>query len=177
MNKLIQLLEKSERVYIALMVCSSILLSLTGVFYRYVLNSSLAFVEELSGLMLAGIIIIGTSLAITTREHIRVEVIPQVFPITKTWLNSLAWLAMFGVSVLMFVLTTKFVHKLIVTNQTTSSIESLPVGWPLVIVPAGYLLCSVKSVWLLWNEITGKSSPNAGDLSAVDALSRPGSTK
>lgn len=177
MNKFIELLEKSERVYLTLMVCSSILLSLIGVFYRYFLNSSLAFVEELAGFMLAGIVVIGTSLAVTTREHIRVEVIPQVFPKTKPWLNSLAWLAMLCVSALMFVLTAKFVHKLILTNQTSSSIESLPVGWPLVIVPVGYLLCSVKSAWLLWNEISGNSSATAGDLSAVEAPSQQGSTK
>lgn len=168
MKAIVLLLERLERAYLALMVFASILLSVTGVFYRYFLNSSLAFVEELAGFMLAGIVVIGASMAITAREHIRVDVVTRFLPWAQRWLNALAWLVVLIVSSFMFVLTARFVHKLLVTNQMSTALEQLAIGWPLIVMPIGYMLCVVKSLWLLVSEVTGPGTVPEGDAAGID---------
>jgi TRAP-type C4-dicarboxylate transport system permease small subunit len=158
MPRWIATVERAERVFLMLMVLGSILLSVVGVFYRYFLNSSLSFVEELAGFILAGIIVVGSSMAISAKEHIRVEVLPQLVPATRRWLDRLAWLSLLVLSLMMVVLTSRFVLKLLTTNQMSTSMEFLPVGWPLVVLPVGYLLCALKSAALLLGDFV---SPRA----------------
>ena len=148
--------ERAERAFLMLMVLGSIAMSVVGVFYRYILNSSLSFVEEVAAFMLAGIVVVGSSLAISAKEHIRVELLPQLVPITRRWLDRLAWLAMLVLSLLMVVLTARFVLKLLATKQMSTSMEFLPVGLPLLVLPVGYLLCGLKSAAML---IGGASAP------------------
>ena len=73
MKNVIDWLEKSERGLLSTLIASSIVMSVVGVFYRYVLNQSIAYVEEIAGLIMAAVIGMGSSLAITAKEHIRVH--------------------------------------------------------------------------------------------------------
>src|SRR5690606_7748009 len=122
MNGLITRLERIERGFVSALIASSIGLSVVGVFHRYVLSQSLAYVEEVAGLMMAAVIVIGSSLAITCRDHIRVELLIQVCPRLTRWLNSLAWLTVLTVSGAMAYLTYLFVAKLISQDQIASSV-------------------------------------------------------
>ena len=112
MKNYIAWIEKLERGLLSTLIASSILMSVVGVFYRYVLGSSLSYVEEVAGLIMAGIVVLGSSLAISTREHIRVELLTQVFPKMVKWLNALAWLTIMVISAAMAWLTWLFVAKL-----------------------------------------------------------------
>ncbi len=174
MNGLITRLERVERGFVSALIASSIGLSVVGVFYRYVLGQSLAYVEEVAGLMMAAVIVIGSSLAITCREHIRVELLIQVFPRLARWLNSLAWLTVLTVSAAMAYLTYLFVAKLISQDQIASSVEWLKIGWPLIVVPAGYAVCCVKAAWILYQEISGKAT---GTQDRLDELVASGSAQ
>jgi TRAP-type C4-dicarboxylate transport system permease small subunit len=169
MNKFIRWLERAERTFITTMLASSVVMSVIGVFYRYVLGRSLAFVEEIAGFILAGVIVIGSSLAVSRREHIRVELIIQLFPFLRRWINSLAWLVMLAVSVFMVVLTGRFVSKLLATQQTSTSVEWLYVGWPLMILPIGYAVCALKSIWILFEEVTGRAPAPAAVITDAGA--------
>lgn len=169
MNKLIARLEKVERGLLSALIASSILMSVVGVFYRYVLGRSLAYVEEIAGLIMAAVIVLGASLAVTTKEHIRVELLMQVFPKLSRWLNALAWLTVFVVSAAMAWLTWLFVSKLIVNGQIASSVEWLKIGWPLLVVPAGYAVCCLKAGWILFEEVTGRAAPPATELGELIA--------
>lgn len=169
MSKLIARLEKVERGLLSALIASSILMSVVGVFYRYVLGRSLAYVEEVAGLIMAAVIVLGASLAVTTKEHIRVELLMQVFPKLSRWLNALAWLTVFVVSAAMAWLTWLFVSKLIGNGQIASSVEWLKIGWPLLIVPAGYVVCCLKAGWMLFEEATGRAMPPATELDELIA--------
>lgn len=170
MGKFIAWLERAERAFITIMLGSSVLLSVTGVFYRYVLGRSLAFVEEIAGFILAGVIVVGSSLAVSRREHIRVELIIQLFPLLRRWINSMAWLVMLAVSMFMAALTGQFTAKLLLTQQTSTSLEWLYVGWPLMILPIGYSLCALKSIWILFEEVSGRAP------TTTNVIADPGAT-
>jgi len=164
MNDLIARLEKVERMVLSALIASSIVMSVVGVFYRYVLGHSLAYVEEFAGLIMAAVIVLGSSLAITSKEHIRVELMMQVFPSLKRYLNILAWLTVMLVSAAMTWLTFLFVAKLIANRQIAASVEWLQVGWPLIIVPVGYAICCLKAAWILFLEVAGKAAPPKSEL-------------
>lgn len=169
MNNLIARLEHAERALLSALIGSSILMSVIGVFYRYVLGRSLAYVEEVAGLIMAAVLVLGGSLAVTTKEHIRVELLLQVFPRLSRWLNALAWLTVLVVSAAMTWLTWLFVSKLISNGQIASSVEWLQIGWPLLIVPLGYAVCCVKAAWILVQEVTGRATPPVTELDEVIA--------
>lgn len=164
MKNLIARLEKAERGLLSTLIASSILMSVIGVFYRYVLGQSLSYVEEVAGLIMAAVIVLGSSLAVTTKEHIRVELLMQVFPRLVRWLNALAWFTVMVVSAAMAWLTWLFVSKLINNGQIASSVEWLKIGWPLLIVPVGYAVCCVKAAWILFEEVTGRATPPVTEL-------------
>ncbi len=164
MNDLIVRLEKVERILLSALIASSIVMSVVGVFYRYVLGHSLAYVEEFAGLIMAAVIVLGSSLAISTKEHIRVELLLQFFPRLKRLFNVVAWLTVLLVSAVMAWLTFLFVSRLIDNRQIASSVEWLQVGWPLIIVPVGYAICCLKAAWILFQELTGKATPPKAEL-------------
>lgn len=169
MNNLIARLEQAERALLSALIGSSILMSVIGVFYRYVLGRSLAYVEEVAGLIMAAVIVLGASLAVTTKEHIRVELLLQLFPKLSRWLNALAWLIVLVVSAAMAWLTWLFVSKLISNGQIASSVEWLKIGWPLLIVPLGYAICCLKGAWILIQEVTGRATRPVTELDEVVA--------
>ncbi len=167
MKSLVAWLEKIERGFVSALIASSIVMSVVGVFYRYVLGQSLAYVEEVAGLMMAAVIVMGSSLAITAREHIRVELLIQLFPRLGRWLDALAWTTVLAVSATMAYLTWLFVGKLIRQGQIASSVEWLQIGWPLIVVPVGYAVCCLKAAWILFQEISGRSARTAPRLDEI----------
>jgi len=169
MKNVIACLEKAERGLLSALIGSSILMSVIGVFYRYVLGHSLSYVEEIAGLLMAAIIVLGSSLAITTKEHIRVELLMQVLPKLTRWLNALAWLTVLTVSAAMTWLTWLFVSKLIANGQIAASVEWLKIGWPLLVVPVGYAVCSLKAAWILFEELSGRAAPPVTELDELMA--------
>jgi TRAP-type C4-dicarboxylate transport system permease small subunit len=169
MKSVIAWFERVERALLTALVASSILMSVIGVFYRYVLGRSLSFVEEIAGLIMAAVIVLGSSLAITTKEHIRVELLMKVFPKLVRLINCLAWLTVLVVSAAMSWLTWLFVAKLIANGQIASSVEWLKIGWPLLVVPAGYAVCCLKAFWILVHEVLGRGIPAVTELDELMA--------
>lgn len=174
MKNVIAWLERFERGVLSVLIASSILMSVIGVFYRYVLGQSLSFVEEVAGLMMAAIIVLGASLAITTKEHIRVELLLQVLPWLRRWLNSLAWLTVLLVSAAMAWVSWLFVAKLIDNRQIASSVEWLQIGWPMLVVPTGYAFCCIKAACILIDEVLGRAKPPVTELDELLAQKEAG---
>jgi TRAP-type C4-dicarboxylate transport system permease small subunit len=157
MNRVIEKLIKCERIFMTVSMISTILLSTAGVFFRYVLNSSLSYVEEVAALLLAGVIVIGSSLAIGSKEHIRVAVLTQLLPKSKFVLDLFCNLSILLVSGLLCFVTAKFTYSLISSGQLATSLEWLPIGVPLLILPIGYFLCIIKSLIVIKNSHSVKS--------------------
>jgi TRAP-type C4-dicarboxylate transport system permease small subunit len=169
MKNLIACVEKAERALLSALIGSSILMSVVGVFYRYVLGRSLSYVEEIAGLIMAAIIVLGSSLAISSKEHIRVELLAQLVPKLTRWLNALAWLTVLVVAATMSWLTWLFVSKLIANGQIAASVEWIKIGWPLLVVPVGYAVCCLKAAWIFFEEVSGRAAPPVTELDELMA--------
>lgn len=137
--KLGRWVELFENVFLVIAVFSSVAISVAGVFFRYVLESSLSWVEESAGFLLLIIITVGIGVAVRRGSHLRVDMLIQFIPRTKKYLNFIANLFALGVMTVFFVLAIEFVSDLLIRNQRTTSIYWLPIGVPLLIMPLGYL--------------------------------------
>ena len=93
----------------------------------------------------------------------------QVFPKLVRLINCLAWLTVLVVSAAMSWLTWLFVAKLIANGQIASSVEWLKIGWPLLVVPAGYAVCCLKAFWILVHEVLGRGIPAVTELDELMA--------
>jgi len=128
-----------EKVILAVTILTSVALSMTGVFFRYVLNSSLGYVEEVAGFLLLMAISVGIGAAVRAGSHLRVDMLIQFFPKTKKGLNIYAEIIALIVMSVVFVFAIEFLYQLWDGDQRTTSMWWLPVYIPLIIMPIGYI--------------------------------------
>jgi TRAP-type C4-dicarboxylate transport system permease small subunit len=139
-------MDLAEKGFLTAGVIVSIIISALGVFYRYVLHNSLAWVEEIAGFLLVGIIAVGISAAIKKGTNIRVDILPQVFPKSKRIWSFISDLAGLGIMIILFVLSIQFIQVIFTNSQKTTSLPWLPLWLPLVIMPLGFLMAIYRLV-------------------------------
>ena len=135
-----------EKVILAVTILTSVALSMTGVFFRYVLNSSLGYVEEVAGFLLLMAISVGIGAAVRAGSHLRVDMLIQFFPKTKKGLNIYAEIIALIVMSVVFVFAIEFLYQLWDGDQRTTSMWWLPVYIPLIIMPIGYITAIFRLV-------------------------------
>jgi TRAP-type C4-dicarboxylate transport system permease small subunit len=131
--------ELFEKFCLIMAVFCSVIVSIIGVFFRYVLGSSLSWVEELAGFLLLVVITIGIGVAVRRGSHLRVDILVQLIPRTKKSLDLIGNIFALGVMTVLFIYAIAFVSDLLVRDQRTTSMYWLPVGVPAIIMPLGYL--------------------------------------
>jgi C4-dicarboxylate transporter DctQ subunit len=131
-------IELFENVFFTVAIFSSVVLSATGVFFRYVLNDSLGFVEEVAGFLLLLVVTVGIGAAVRRGKHLRVDALIQFFPRTRKYLDIYADVLALGVMTALFICAIEFVYQLWEGDQRTTTMWWLPVYMPLIIMPVGY---------------------------------------
>jgi TRAP-type C4-dicarboxylate transport system permease small subunit len=164
MNAISRGIQVFEQVTLTLSILFSIAISIAGVFFRYVIGSSLSFVEEVAGYMLLTIISVGIGAAVRQKSHLRVDILIQYLPKTKKLFNILADLLALGVMTILIIYAIGFVSDLLISDQRATSMYWLPLGLPLLIMPIGYLTAFfrlIESFINLWkNDNEPKSEIN-----------------
>jgi TRAP-type transport system small permease protein len=139
MNTISRWIQIFEEAFLTLSVLSSVGISVVGVFFRYVIGSSLSYVEELAGLLLLSVISVGIGAGARQGSHLRADIIPTFLPQTKKGLNIVANLIALGVMIILTIYAIGFVADVLMTDQRTTSLHWLPLGLPLLIMPVAYL--------------------------------------
>jgi len=133
-------MELAEKSFLTVGVMVSIMISAIGVFYRYALHNSLAWVEEVAGFLLVGIIAVGISAAAKKGTNIRVDILPQYFPKSKKVWNFIADVAGLGIMTILFILSIQFIFVMFTNSQKTTSLPWLPLWLPVIIMPLGFMM-------------------------------------
>jgi len=152
-----------ENFFLALAVLSSVIISIIGVFFRYVIQSSLSWVEEVAGFLLLIIITMGIGAAIYKRSHLRVDMVMQFIPRMKKPLNLIANVVALGIMGLLCVLAVGFVADVISRDQRTGSLYWLPLGIPLLIMPFGYLTATYRAIQSFWASLKAGKIEEMGE--------------
>lgn len=139
-------IEWFENVVIAAAIFTSVAISGTGVFFRYVVGSSLSWVEESSGFLLLIVIAVGVGVAVRQGKHLRVDILIHFFPKSKKSLEIIADVVALGTMTLLFFLAVGFFADLLARGQRTTSLYWLPLAVPVLFMPLGYLTAVVRLI-------------------------------
>jgi len=114
-----------------------ILLTVSGVFFRYVLNRPLAWQEEISMVAMVWLVFMGSTVVAKRSAHIRIDTLSNLLPpkCRQIWL--------FVVSALMLLvlgLVFYFSAKLTLQTQKQTTILRIPYGFVYLAAPVSTLL-------------------------------------
>jgi TRAP-type C4-dicarboxylate transport system permease small subunit len=118
-----------------------------GVFFRYVLNNSLPWTEELARYLMVWFAFIGMAIAFREEEHVNVSFVVNLFPISiRNFIKVVSYL------LILFFLITLFFQSLnvlrVVRIQTSPSL-GMPMIYPYLSVTFGSLLMVIEVISLL----------------------------
>ena len=139
-----------EKIFLVGSILVSIAISIVGVFFRYVVGSSLSWVEESAGFLLFAVITVGIGVAVRRGSHLRVDMLIQFIPRTKKNLNRVANVFALAVMSILLVLAIEFTVDMLARDQRTGSIYWLPLGVPLLVMPLGYFTAVFRLIESLW---------------------------
>lgn len=116
--------EKLEEFILVISFIILVTLVVLQVFFRFVINLSIGWSEELARYLLIWIAWIAASYAVHKSAHIRVEVVKDLFKSTaKKIIELIVLLISFGFAVFLAVEGTRFVLAIKLTQQVSPSLE------------------------------------------------------
>jgi len=158
--KFLKLLYEHIEEYILITTYTAMLIIASAqVFFRYVINLSISWSQDLLTYMLIWSVFIGISLAVKKRKHIKVE-LAFVIVSKKTQfylkvLSNIIFMIFCGVFSYFSLLK---VHKLIFVNPQISESTGLPMWMIQIAIPFGFLLSIYRLIFdtkLLFKERNG----------------------
>ncbi len=140
--KVLKMLDEHLEEWILVVTYTLMLLIATAqVFFRYVINFSLSWSQDLLTYMFIWSVFIGVALAVKKRRHIRVELIHIVIPDKwKKWVNVFANLVFMAFCLIVSYYSIIKVYKLIFVNPQISESTGLSMWMIQIAVPLGLLL-------------------------------------
>lgn len=123
----------------------------TGVFYRYVLNDSLAWPEEAARYGLAYITFIGVMTGIRRRSHIRVDILERMLPpLPRAVLERAIDVA----CLLFFVyMAIKAYELCTVLHRSRSAAMGVPMSWAYGALVLGFVGGALRMGWMLGRDL------------------------
>ena len=150
-KKAIDALRKAENILMIFGMVFSVLIIFAQVICRRFLGFAFPWVEELARYLFIYFTWIGTSAAISTNQHIRLEVLSTLKPNLDRWLEPLISLICFAMAAFMF-----FNGITLLQTMAEHSAESPTLKLPMWIfylaVPLGGALMMIKYGYKLWAE-------------------------
>lgn len=154
MKKILTFLDENFEKYISIFLFSAMIdLCMLQVFFRYVVNMSLAWTEELARYCFIASIYSAASYGIKKDEHIRVELLNSILPdkprAAVRFLADVIWLLF---SLYISCISIDMCQTFIRRGQTTPTLH-LPTGYVYGIIPAAFILMSVRLIQKLFRDI------------------------
>ncbi|MEM7774673.1 MAG: TRAP transporter small permease [Pseudomonadota bacterium] len=160
MSLVIAVLSRLNRVNLELCRVASILLCgaivgivAAGVFFRYVLNDSLSWAEELSKFCMLWLVFVGSPIALRAGNHIAIEILPGALP--ERMAAILRTMVMAIVITFLFILIWKsWGFAANGWNQTAIAIGDVSMFWIFVAIPVGSASMLLVAVQLFFEHLT-----------------------
>lgn len=138
------------------------LVAILGVFFRYVMQSPFMWTEEIARYLMVWMGFTAISIALKQNRHIKVEVLPKMFPPMAVKVASYVVDAMIA---LFFIVLLGQGYLMTVNNIMTASTFRLSMSWVLVAVPLAAALTLiqlfVKIVKKVFSEFISEPGPTA----------------
>lgn len=135
-------LRRCTEIVIMILMAILVVIVVAGVFFRYVLGSSIPWSEELGRYLMIWLGFLGASLALREGLHVGVELLVQWVPLrVAAWLKGLARGAVAG-----FLLIVIGYGVFLVSNlwDQWSPVAGIRMTWPYLAIPVGSLLMLIQ---------------------------------
>lgn len=162
MKRIINGIEKAEYVLMVIGILVAVCLLFLQVVLRYVFSASLPWVEEAARYLFIYFTWIGTSIAATSGQHIRFEILFNKFPGSKKYLDLVSHVVCMAISLCMMIYGVKLVRTLMM-NVAVSPTKKIPMWICYAIVPVAGLLMALKYIYLLADGISHFSHKEVSD--------------
>lgn len=156
MKKLDSIISSIENVLTAVSFALMSIITIMGVFFRYVIKSPLIWSEELSRYLMIWGVFIGISIVTRKKAQLGIDIFVTMAPErVRRILGIISSVLLIVMYVILFFLSASFVMDAATTGQLTPILR-VPFFWVYLAMPVGFFLSSVRAVQVFWAERTGK---------------------
>ena len=160
MHEIISVLSRVNRINLeacrlaSILLCGAIaVIVAAGVFFRYVLNDSLSWAEELSKFCMLWLVFVGSPIALRIGNHIAIEILPSALPVRIA-----ALLRAFVMAIVIIFLTILIWKSWGFAangwSQTAIAIGDISMFWIFVSIPVGAVSLLLVAIQLLLEQLT-----------------------
>lgn len=141
---------------VGLIMAGLVVMVFSGVLARYIFNYSLAWSDELAGLLFVWLTLLGSVAALRRRTHMAIGFFPRLF---GPWGQRV--IGMYVLAAILFFLAFMVVEGVTLTRATLgdkSAVLRLPIGFYYLSLPVAgvlMLLYALRQVWTIWQSPRG----------------------
>ena len=155
MRKAFYYFDRSIEILMFFCVVGFASVAFTQVFFRYVLNNSIPWAEELCRYLFVWLVFMGAGLGLVKRAHIAVDVIPNMIPNRfRKYYQMLLDVAVLVVSI--FLLRYGYTLAMANFNQSSPAMQ-IPIGYVYFGIVTGALIMIINSVRMIVCSLLGIS--------------------
>jgi len=122
-----------------------------GVFFRYVLNNSLPWTEELARYLMIWFAFIGMALALKEENHVNVNFILNLFPLSiKRFIKLVAYIIVLFFLIILF---SQSLNVFKVVKIQRSPAMRIPMIYPYLSVALGAILMTIELIYLIFKNL------------------------
>lgn len=151
-DAIVQPLIKLCKIAVISCVLSIALIVSTSIFFRYVLNNSITWSEEIAKYLMVWMVFVGAPVAMVQSRHIAIEMFPNLF---RPRIRALIFLIINLLIVLTMAFWTYrgFTYTVGGMSQVMSSFDKIPLGVVFASIPFGSCIMMIISFQISLNQI------------------------
>ena len=151
-DAIVQPLIKLCKIAVISCVLSIALIVSTSIFFRYVLNNSIAWSEEIAKYLMVWMVFVGAPVAMIQSRHIAIEIFPNLF---RPRIRALIFLIVNLLIVVTMAFWTYrgFTYTMGGMSQVMSSFDKIPLGVVFASIPFGSCIMMIISFQISLNQI------------------------
>ena len=151
-DAIVQPLIKLCKIAVISCVLSIALIVSTSIFFRYVLNDSITWSEEIAKYLMVWMVFVGAPVAMVQSRHIAIEMFPNLF---RPRIRALVFLIVNLLIVLTMAFWTYrgFTYTVGGMSQVMSSFDKIPLGVVFASIPFGSCIMMIISFQISLNQI------------------------
>ena len=151
-DAIVQPLIKLCKIAVISCVLSIALIVSTSIFFRYVLNNSITWSEEIAKYLMVWMVFVGAPVAMVQSRHIAIEIFPNLF---RPRIRALIFLIVNLLIVLTMAFWTYrgFTYTVGGMSQVMSSFDKIPLGVVFASIPFGSCIMMIISFQISLNQI------------------------
>lgn len=127
-----------------------------AVFFRYLLNDSLIWAEEIARYAFVGLAYAGIATGFRNRSHVRIDLIDLLAPSLARAFEALVWIVSFAFLAFLLVQAVSITNVL---RSSRSAALQMPMAWLYWLVAAGIAMGLIRLLWIGWQAVRGERAP------------------